>query len=181
MSEPDYKQVKAWVDRHGIHQHPSEVHGLITGWICAGSRWDANDREATLSGWLSLDLDKAESRILEDLYRTISEGLVDQEFGFLILMPDDEANVNDRSFAVSAWCSGFLAGFGMTGRYQDSELSEDVSEVLTDLGRIASLSTALPEEVPEDEENEADLIEISEYVRMSALLVFTECGQRSVH
>ena len=33
----------------------------------------------------------------------------------------------------------------------------------------------------EDEDNETDLVEISEYVRMSALLVFTECAHQAVH
>lgn len=177
MNRTGYKQVKAWVDRHGINQHPSEVHGLVTGWICAGSKWDARDRAVTLSGWLSLDLDESGSQLLEGLYRTISDALVDPELGFRILVPDDEVEVKDRSHAVSYWCSGFLAGFGMTGRYQDSELNEEVSEVLADLGRIAAFS----EEVPESEENEADLLEIGEYVRLSALLIFTECGQPSVH
>jgi uncharacterized protein YgfB (UPF0149 family) len=175
--EVSYAQVEEWIGEQALAQHPSELHGLITGWICAGTKWNAEDRLATLSDWLSAELDNGAVRLLEVLYEETAAGLVDEEFAFRLLLPGDDAPLNDRTLAVSQWCSGFLAGFGMTGRYQDGELSKDVSEVFTDLDRISSFSG----EVPEDDENEADLVEIGEYVRMSALLVFTECAHKAVH
>ena len=56
-------------------------------------------------------------------------------------------------------------------------MSDDLRELLADLSNIANLD----EEVPEDEDNEGDLIEIEEYVRMSALLVFAECAVAVSH
>jgi uncharacterized protein YgfB (UPF0149 family) len=49
-------------------------------------------------------------------------------------------------------------------------VSDDVKEVLTDFGEIANLS----DEMEEDEDTEQAYFEISEYVRISALLCFTE-------
>jgi len=51
-------------------------------------------------------------------------------------------------------------------------LSDDVIEAFADFSRIAGLT----ETVPDGEENESDLMEICEYVRISVLLIFTECG-----
>lgn len=177
MSKLEYKQVKRWVDENAINQHPSEIHGLVAGWICAGSKWDAGDRHANLAAWLSLELDDETAKLLEQIYAETTAGLLDDEFGFEILVPPDETDLGERTLAVAFWCSGFLAGFGMTGRYQDGELGEDLKEVFSDLSRIAAFS----EEVPQDDDNEADLIEISEYVRMSAMLIYTECAHKAVH
>ncbi|MDB9942804.1 UPF0149 family protein, partial [Pseudomonadales bacterium] len=101
----------------------------------------------------------------------------DPEFNFHLLVPDDETAIALRSQALGEWCSGFLAGFGLAGRFQNGDLSDDLRELLADLSNIANLD----EEVPDDEANEGDLLEITEYVRMSALLVFAECAAASLH
>jgi len=49
-------------------------------------------------------------------------------------------------------------------------VSNDVKEVLTDFGEIANLS----DEMEEDEDTEQAFFEIGEYVRISALLCFSE-------
>lgn len=177
MSESNFYRMQVWLEEQGADQHASEVHGLITGWICAGSRMEPAARCDALGDWLQVALDDAGVALVDALYDDAVAGLVDDELGFRLLVPDDDTEVNRRTAAVSRWCSGFLAGFGMTGRYRDEDLSDEVSEVLTDIGRISGFS----DEVPEGEENEADLEEISEYVRMAAMLVYTECGQRAVH
>ena len=51
-------------------------------------------------------------------------------------------------------------------------MSEDVKEVLVDFGEIANLS----DEMEENEATEQAYFEIAEYVRISALLCFTELG-----
>ncbi|MDZ7686663.1 MAG: UPF0149 family protein [Gammaproteobacteria bacterium] len=53
--------------------------------------------------------------------------------------------MNIRTQEVSSWCSGFLYGFGMTGKFGKEDLSEDVSEVLSDLSRIATIADEVPE------------------------------------
>lgn len=177
MSSTRFNDVAAWVKRLTVHQHPSEVHGVISGWLCAGSRWDPDNRHAALCEWLNEDVPPTDMAIVDSLWEEAAAGLADQEMGFRLLLPDDEASTSARAEAISAWCGGFLSGFGMTGRFQQGELSDDLQEVLSDIGRISSFG----EDVPDDDENEADLIEIGEYVRMSALLVFTECAGKETH
>jgi uncharacterized protein YgfB (UPF0149 family) len=177
MENGSYDRLVGWVEKQGIKQHPSEVHGLITGLVCAGTQMDTGARLGALSECLTTDLESSAGPVLDKIFDEAVEGLADEEFGFRIMVPDDRTAVSARTEAVSAWCSGFLAGFGLSGRYRDEELSEDLKEVFADLGRIAAFS----DDVPEDDDNEADLLEIGEYVRMSALLVFTECANKQLH
>ena len=177
MPDVTYNSARKWLEDRRSSQHASEIHGLITGWICAGSRFGPADRREALSSWLASDLSGEAMALVEDLHEATVRGLADEEFGFRLLIPDDNTPLNDRTFALASWCSGFLSGFGMTGRYQQSDLNEDLSEIFADLSRISSFG----DEVPEDDDNEADLVEIGEYVRMSALLVYSECADKSVH
>lgn len=130
-----------------------------------------------LSKWIG---DEPVSETLTGLVSTLASEtlavLADDDYGFQLLVPEDNIAINTRSRAVSQWCEGFLLGFGMTGRFQQSDLGEEAAEIISDLARIASLD----EEIPDSEENETDLMEINEYVRVSVLLVYTECGKQSV-
>ncbi len=172
-----YREMYEWSSAQAIDQQPAEIHGLMSGWLCAGAAWDAEGRSSALEDWLGVSLSASDVAFMEQLYNEIAEGITDEEFGFALLLPEDDEEVNERTRQVAAWCTGFLYGFGMTGKFSAEDLSEDVAEALTDLGKIAALS----EDVPSDEENEADLIEITEYVRMSAILIHAECLQKAVH
>ena len=153
----------------------SEVHGFITGWISSGTAWDSaaevfeDALETTLQGALA----EAAKKTAED----VKAGLADVDFGFQILLPEDENEINSRRVALSEWCRGFLSGFGLTGRYQDSELSDEVKELLTDFAQISQVD----DQIPEDEENESDLTEITEDVRIGAVMIFTDCASKAVH
>ena len=94
------------------------------------------------------------------------------DFDFSLIIPSDDESIAERVEAVSLWCSGFLSGYGESGRQLSSDDASDVKEALLDLSRIASMSG----EVPEGEENESDLTEIVEFVRISTLLIFAATG-----
>lgn len=177
MDEVTYSEVRtALSEAHSDHSAP-EIHGLVSGWICAGAGWDHRNRLDAVKEYLDIRITPPLESVLDRLYIDASASLNDEEFGFQLLLPSDAEPLNTRTKAVSDWCQGFLSGFGMTGRYSDKELSADLQELFQDLARIAAVSA----EVPEDDENEVDLVEIIEYVRMSALLVLTECTRSAVH
>jgi len=172
-----YIRLAACLRSLGVPQGGSEVHGLITGLLAAGAKMKASTVFDTLAEWLETSIEGADQAVVLELYEEISASLQDTDLGFEPLLPDDDDPVAERTLALGQWCSGFLAGFGLAGRFQQADLTEDLRELLTDLGRIASLD----EEIPDDEDNETDLVEIIEYVRMSAMLIFTECAARAVH
>jgi hypothetical protein len=99
------------------------------------------------------------------------------DFDFALMIPEDDESITDRAESVFLWCSGFLSGFGEAGLQLDADDASDVKEALQDMGRIAAMS----EKVTEGEENESDLTEIVEFIRISALLIFSETESKGMH
>jgi uncharacterized protein YgfB (UPF0149 family) len=73
------------------------------------------------------------------------------------------------------WCRGFLGGFGLAGAEAHGKLSEEAQEILRDLATIASSAFDFGDEG----EDEDALIEVHEFVRMGAMLLFAECAGRN--
>ena len=165
---------------HGINIHPSELHGQLVGYLCAVKDTTAlAQRQALYQAWLGSTPPDGLLKLLEASVAETGESLGDfTDFEFRLLRPDDEAPLSERALAIASWCGGFISGFGEAGRQDlEGEAQANVREALTDLGRIA----AMTDEVPEGEDNEADLIEIEEFVRVSALLIYSEINARGAH
>ena len=162
----------------GNGMHPSELHGLLVGYLCAAKASTEKDQRRSLySEWLGGTVSENLMGLLEAAQVQVLDDLDEYaDFGFRLLIPDDEASIASRAEAIGLWCSGFLSGYGGSGRV-GAELPENVTEALQDLGRIAAMS----DEIPEGEENEADLTEIEEFVRISTLLVFAETDSTGAH
>ncbi|MFT7688263.1 MAG: hypothetical protein ACI9FB_003625 [Candidatus Azotimanducaceae bacterium] len=171
-----FEEVKACLRARNVELDAAELHGLVTGWLCAGAV--PSEAAGALPEWIGEEISDNElSKMISGLADATLLDLRDFELGFRLLLPSDDDSITERQKSLSNWCSGFLAGFGTTGRYLQKELSEDVAEVFGDMTRIASLD----EEIPDNDANESDLMEISEYIRMSALFVFTECANKAIH
>ncbi len=158
----------------GIDLHPSELHGLLMGYLCAvKDQSQQQGRLAVYSSWMGDSLPEDLGELLEDAFKQGLENLEEfSDFDFSLVLPADEAPISERAAAIGLWCSGFLSGFGETGRQLDVDEKSDVHEAMRDLASIA----AMTDDVPEGEANEADLMEIVEFVRVSTLLIFAETG-----
>jgi len=111
----------------------------------------------------------AVKKALKQMYSELWSGILDDSYSFNLLLPDDDDSIAERGHALSVWVQGFNLGFGL--QQKDSPVvSDEVKEVLTDFGEIANLS----DEMEEDEDTEQAYFEIAEYVRISALLCFSE-------
>lgn len=152
----------------------SELHGGLCGWLAGGG--------ADGAGWLSHVLadpgvpDVVAGSVLDALHRATAEQLHDRGFGFELLLPDNDASLAVRSGALFNWCRGFLGAFGMAAG-SAPPLSEEGNEALSDLARLAA-ATAQDDG---DEEDEAALAEIEEFVRVAALLLHGDCVMAGRH
>lgn len=177
-SEPeltDFDDVANWLVAEGVHGvSPAELHGLLCGGLASGARPDP-------AAWLRMAADAMEideftqesAKVgLLQLYQESLALLQADDLSFEPLLPDDDQLVAQRAGALGEWCQGFLSGFGQFGKQTDSSLSKEAREALGDLGQIAQIA----DDADESDENEADLVEVQEYVRMAALLLFTECN-----
>jgi uncharacterized protein YgfB (UPF0149 family) len=112
-----------------------------------------------------------------DALRAVSaRQLEDRSFGFELLLPDDDASLARRSGAVFDWCRGFLGGFGLAAGATPA-LSGEGTEALADIARLAA---ATPQDEG-DEEDEAALAEIEEFIRVAALLLHGDCVLAAQH
>ncbi len=171
---PDYRAVSDQIRRDALSVDPSELHGSLCGLLCGGG--------TDSTRWLTTVLADAELAApaagtpIADLYQNSCKQLQSPEFGFELLLPDDNSAIDRRGDALLTWCQGFLGGFGLAGASPKS-LSEDAQEALEDLGRIAAADLSYDDP---DADEEA-LTEITEFVRIAALLLHGDCvlgGQR---
>lgn len=108
--------------------------------------------------------------MLHLMYTETLSGLNSAECDLELLLPEDNESVVVRAKHLADWCEGFLYGMGLGSL---GELSPEVSELLRDFGDISMVE--LPEVTDDDVADvEADLMELTEFVRMGCLMIYEE-------
>jgi uncharacterized protein YgfB (UPF0149 family) len=171
---PAVDDIEDAVRTQGLGVGACELHGALCGWLAGGG--------ADSPQWLARVLadDSVSAPLpgspLDRLRATSVAQMEDRDFDFDLLMPDEDASLEARSSGLFDWCRGFLGGFGLAAGAQPP-LSEESLEALTDLAKLAAAS---PQE-DGDEEDEAALAEIEEFVRVAALLLHGDCAMGARH
>ena len=167
----DFASMQAIITCENVKAHASELHGVLSGLICAGFEFEDQNYLIMLHDLFN-DGDSFPSAVkaaLKQMYSELWSSILDDNYSFNLLLPDDDDSMLERGNALSTWVQGFNLGFGLQQK-DKPVISGEVKEVLTDFGEIANLS----EEMEEDEDTEQAYFEIMEYVRISALLCFSE-------
>ena len=106
-SAPAYQRLAELTEGHPSFT-VSELHGLLSGMLCA-------DRGMDYGQWLDLlsandvaSLTPTERDMLSRLFETTRDELTSPDFDFHLLLPDDEEPLADRARALGEWCRGFL-------------------------------------------------------------------------
>jgi len=169
----DYAGLQAILAADDLKTHASEIHGVLTGLICGGYAFENSDYLSMLNDMFNNgEPFPSQTRVtIKLLFGQVWQSILDDSFGFSLLLPDDDDSLLERANALGVWVQGFNLGFGLQQK-NNAVLSEDVKEVIKDFAEIANLS----DEIEEDEDTEHAYYEISEYVRISALLCFAELG-----
>jgi uncharacterized protein YgfB (UPF0149 family) len=187
----DYGILSELLDRSGSPVPLAELHGSLCGVICASGRRAAES-------WLD-DLitecagDAGAVSELGDELRVLGndtwQALNGSNLEFSPLLPDDQSRVEQRVEALALWCHGFLAGLVVGGLEfgRDGELPDELQELVRDFAEI-SKAGASPEEIDDGNFSDNALVELEEYVRIGAQLVFEELtpvsgteAQRTIH
>jgi uncharacterized protein len=153
----------------GASVHPAEAHGCLCGVLCAR-------REYPLAEWIDeivpqATADLAGDGALRQLFDDSVAVLARAEMEFEPLLPDDAADLATRVAALSAWCEGFLYGFGAAGTAAQARLPPAVAEALADLAKI---SQAGAPGADADEAEEAAYAELVEFLRAAVQLAYDE-------
>jgi uncharacterized protein YgfB (UPF0149 family) len=166
---PDFEHTLALAQGNLEASDLAECHGVACGLLC-------RLRDARFDAFIDL-LDQLEllknpapglRMSLEELLSASRVQLADEDLGLFLWLPNDDETLEDRTMALSQWCSGFLAGLGSSGDDTLNALSDESHEALKDLQQI---STADVTDTTESEEDENAFVEIVEYIRVVILMI----------
>jgi yecA family protein len=174
MNTPTYQDIKNALARANNLITPSELHGILCGLICAGTKkLDTTSLETSLLLHLPENENDTDSNIiLNDLFNSTQEKIQQFELDFELLLPDqEEASLSERAQEFGKWCDGFLAGIGLAGiplRYRDEN---EVADILYKLGEVAKIHY---HNLSFTEEDEAAFFDVTEFVRLSVFAIHQE-------
>ena len=163
----DFDEFANHLLEQGLQSSPSEIHGCLTGLLASGAPVEAELGLVALSDVLDLNVHGELASQAMKLYTDTSTALLNEEFDFHPLLPDDETDIAERAGALAGWCSGFLGGMAQgaaTGSESAAKLSKDSREILKDIEAFSQAD----DEVDEDESEES-YFEIAEYLRFAVL------------
>lgn len=164
---PDYQQLSDALSSAELDMSAAEAHGVLTGAIVS----PAPPPAARLFFGRGAPSTPATGRLLaalDDAARETEHRLRGIEFGFEPMLPV-EATLSERVDALADWCRGFVYGLAAGGLRDPGALEGDAGEFLRDALEIGEAQADA--EAPE-EEQERDLAEIVEYVRVGVQLVY---------
>jgi len=153
-----------------VFSSPSELHGMLCGLLARPEEIDEHSwltGAATFLEQSHFESDEAKTLLLE-MFATTRQQLTATGFELLMLLPDDDADISDRAESLGRWCLGFVTGIGAAR----TALTEEGRETLEDVEKISQIDEQSLED--DDEENEQDLMQLVEYVRMAAIMLYSE-------
>jgi len=173
-----FEELVRHLEVEGFEESASEIHGLLAGRVAGGERIDAQALGSALVESFDSDQELVENALpmLQTLYASIVEAFERPDFSFHPLLPGDDVALSDRVVALSEWCQHFLSGLGDSGLGTRAELSEELNGAIADIAAIAQVSY----DGDDEEEDEMDLFELEEYVRMAAMMIFAELNGSAV-
>ncbi|RYV01900.1 YecA family protein [Shewanella sp. OPT22] len=154
-----------------ISLHPSEVHGAVVGLICGGLGEKADLWLPALTDIISEGRAFPESllAVVADLHKDAHDRLAEFEFGFTLLLPEEEESLTARVEALSLWVQSFLTSIAIA-QPKINKSSEDVKEVVKDLSEISQIEL----DISEDDESEDAYIALVDYVQDAVAICFAE-------
>ena len=175
----DYESLRESLLEAGALPALPEVHGGVTGALCAAGPAAA---ERWLDGLFADNRAPGLPRLRDSLREVVHatwQTLGGRELGFELLLPDEDAPLEDQVQALALWCHGFLDGLGTNAPELPSSRAREseVAEILADFAEISRAGVGEDDAADRDQAGFA-LAEIKEYARVSAQIVFEELAER---
>lgn len=166
-SLPLYRELNQALSKTTLKLHPSQVHGIVCGMLSGNPKGEAAWESLVTGGE---DSTKAH-QVLQDLYEASSIQLNDFLFDFQIVLPPDSEPLPARAEALTLWCQGYLTGLKLAAVQIIGREPGEMTEAINDFIEIAKMNY---EDVVASEEDEEAYVELVEYVRMAAILIYQD-------
>ncbi len=170
-----YDEFQNLLDNNQYLVTGAELQGLLMGFYAAGLNLDDQSWKSQLLKQLSKTepvpfvLTEQLDRINNEIREMITGNLI----GLELLIPDEESTTVARGEALGYWCQGFLLGYQQLSE-NNEEKDEDIIDALDDLEEISNIDL---DSIGNSEEDEKMLFEITEHIRVAALLIHSAYGQ----
>lgn len=164
-----YESLAASLSHLGLDQEAAEYHGILCGMLCYHDN-PPEDLGLAEEGNASA---ASSDDCLQTLRKDSLQQLQEAHYEFVLQVPDDEENLDERVEALALWVGGFLYGLAAGPQMDMRDLSDDAQELVRDFTELSR--AGLDSESGEGEEqDELDYAELVEYVRVGAQLLFLE-------
>jgi len=156
-----------------ISASPAELHGQLCGYLAAGVTLPLEDWLTMVAEFCDIESWKedASRTAIVELYTATLTLLQNGEYALVPCISDEDAEICERGVTLSQWAHGFLAGYGLSGQKKD--LTDETKQVLRDFANISGMQADM-RVLEENNDNETDLTELVEYVRLSAMMLYSE-------
>ena len=174
-----HAEVARELDAASAEMQAAEAHGCLCGALCALDEYTFEQWLAELSPDVAPGRCAGASRFAARLlFESTGQSLRSDAMEFSPLLPDDDVSLALRTDALAQWAQGFLYGLATGDIGRNPALPGTVREILGDFAEIsrATLSTDIDAEAPEtgDEADEEAFVELHEFMRAGAQLVYDE-------
>jgi len=163
---PSFQELSKELNKQKIKVHPSQLHGIFCGLLAGkGNQMPSWPDAVALS---DAHLAKVKNH-LQSLFDASEQQFKDFLFELELFLPDDEQSLQARAEALTLWCQGFFTGLEFVGVRIKNHAQQEVAEAMDDLIEITKMNY---EEVVATDEDEDAYIELVEYVRMAAIMIY---------
>lgn len=160
-----------------------ESHGLLAALLSFSNKINES---AWVDSLLTSHIENSDAtsqgayRILTTLFQETNKALNEGDFDLPILIPDDDAPLEDRIDGLAEWCQGYLTGLHLMGvKLDDPHYAADLKEALEDLLAISQVEL-MPDD-KKDKESEIRFMQLVEHVKAAVLIVHHELKEVLTH
>ena len=165
--QPDYALMSQLLAEAAPAFTPAALHGAMTGFLSSGG----DPGSEVFVDLLEQPLTPTVVKLLEKLSADAAARLAAPDFAFELLLPPDESPLSERLRELALWCHWFNTGFAAGFIRPQLQITAEVTELLRDFTQLAGLDDSTAGDVEEDEANYMELVE---YVRMGAITIFQQ-------
>ena len=171
----DHNELEDTLQRCGSSWNAGQVHGLLCSRLSiagadGATRWFAQVLDDTDPHNAMREECEA---MLDALCGTTWRALVERQSEFELLLPTDTESASLRTAAMAHWCEGFLHGL-VSEQHSEELKSRLAAEPLADIIKDMLQITRAAAEDDSDEDDESAYVELVEYLRVAAQLVYEE-------
>ncbi len=175
----DHDLLNHALQRCGASWTAAQAHDLLSSRLAvAGARGASESLGQVLDSSSTSDALRIEcADMLATLWQSTHMVFSERLSAFEPLLPDENDDANTRTEAVAHWCEGYLHGL-VSGEHDAALRERLAAEPLADIIKdMLQITRATVDEDDDDESNEESYVEIVEYLRVAAQLIYEELAE----